>query len=65
MHKQAVRRQTLSYLTHSTIALLICGSQNDPRSKFPLKRRSPRYIRPSEVQPYLQSLTIPVAAPTL
>lgn len=58
MHKRAECRQTWSYLTRSTIALLICGSQNDPRSKFPLKRRSPRYSRPSEVQPHLQSPTI-------
>lgn len=42
MHKTAVSRQTLSYLTRSTRALLISISQSDPRSKFPSEHRSPR-----------------------
>lgn len=52
MDEQAVCRQTFSYLTQSTRALLIYISQNDPRSEFPLERCSPRYMHPSEVHPH-------------
>lgn len=41
MHKTAASRQTLSYLTRSTRALLISISQSDPRSKFPSEQSQP------------------------